>query len=299
MSRVPTVVDGPHCVWDVGARLGEGTLWSTRRQALYFVDILGHRLHRYTPASNAQDSWDFAEEISALAEHAQGPELLVSLRSSLAVFDPDRGALRTVHVPRGEHPNNRFNDGKCDARGRFWAGSTDFACAAATGALYRYDPDGRCTRHHEQVHIANGPTWSLDQRTFFFTESGHRTIYAFDFDLERGTLSNRREWLRLADGDGDPDGMTTDADGRIWIAHWDGACVTAHDPLDGRELCRIELPVRYVTNVAFGGAALRTLYVSSARGDLAGAALAAQPLAGGLFAIELDVQGQPAHTFGA
>ena len=125
-----------------------------------------------------------------------------------------------------------------------------------------------------------------------------RPRFAFDFDLDRGTLSNRRAWLRLADGDGDPDGMTTDADGRIWIAHWDGACVTAHDPRDGRELCRIELPVRHVTNVAFGGPGLRTLYVTSARGELSAAALATQPLAGGLFAIELDVQGQPAHTFG-
>ena len=172
----------------------------------------------------------------------------------------------------------------------------DFAGKNATGALYCLDAQRRCTRHVDGFAITNGPTWSLDGETLYFTNTATSRIFAFDFDPVAGTLSNQRLWCKFELEDGSPDGMTTDAVGRIWIAHWGAGCVTCHAP-SGEELARIDVPASHTTSCTFGGPDLKTMYITSACGELDPAQREREPMSGGLFEIELDVQGLPGEQY--
>lgn len=301
-----TVFNSPTCghpraIWAAGALLGEGLCWSPSHEAIYWVDIFGRKLMRLSIANNEKREWAFDETISAVAERASGEGLIVSLQRGVAFFDPESGSLQRLNEPESHLPDNRFNDGKCDAHGRFWTGTMDMSCKAETGSLYRVTSTGASASTERawaaNFPVVNGPAWSLDGRVIWVNDTARNAVHVADFDPDTGTLSNPRPWLRLVHGDGYPDGMTTDRDGRLWIAHWAGSCVTCHAPDDGRELARIELPTSNVTNVAFGGRDLRTLFITSAAAELPDEQRASQPLAGALFAVATDAIGLAPHRF--
>jgi xylono-1,5-lactonase len=297
------ICGAPEAVTPAGALLGEGLCWSTRRQALYWVDILGQRLMRLGWPSRDRAEWHFDETISTVAERANEPGLVVALRHHVAYFDPDSGTLQLLHEAQPHVAGNRFNDGKCDAQGRFWVGSMDIACQAPTGSLYCVTSPGpgqpsiMACAWACRFPVVNGPAWSPDGRSMWLNDTARNFIHRCDVDPLSAAVSNPRVWMRFARGDGHPDGMTVDAEGRLWIAHWGGGCVTCHAGDDGRELARVELPTSNITNVAFGGPGMQTLFISSAATELSDAQRVQQPHAGAVFAVATDASGLAANRF--
>ena len=282
------------CIWQARALLGEGPVWDVRDNALYWVDIKAPSLHRYVPASGAKQTWPMPEPIGCVAPRRRGG-FVAALKSGFAFLDPDHGRLEPIENPEPHLPDNRFNDGKCDAQGRFWAGSMDDREREKTGWLYRLNPDLSWQRMDGGYICTNGPAFSPDGKTAYHTDTLGRTIYAFDLS-EVGDLANKRVFAHIAETDGFPDGMSVDADGGVWVCHWGGWRVTRFTPC-GIVDRTIALPVAQVTSCAFGGPDFATLFITTAAIGLDEAALRGQALAGGVFAIQPGVRGLPAPQF--
>lgn len=285
----------PRCIWPAGATLGEGPLWSRRDQRLYWVDVLGRKLHSYAPSSGARHTIDMPSEIGCVMERSRGG-LAAMLRRGLAFIDPASGAVEQVQDLEGDKPNNRFNDGKVDASGRIWAGTMAFNADELTGTLYRVEgPDGVVAMDGPYL-CPNGPAFSPDSRLMYHAETMRCVIYAFDFDPQSGEIGGKREFTRFPDGAGYPDGMTVDADGYLWVAHWGGARVTRFAP-DGQVDRVIPMPVPFVTSLAFAGDDLSDLYITTATLPMSDSEKLALPEAGGLFHCRPGVRGVPNTSF--
>jgi xylono-1,5-lactonase len=285
------------CVWPVGCVLGEGLVWSAAKQSMFFVDIKGMAVHAYTPEKQAQRSWPMPEMIGWLVPRASG-DWVAGFKSGVATLKLGQPSkidfLHKLHKPNSPM---RLNDAKADALGRLWFGTMNGEDETQpVGVFYRADAGGALTTVDRGYCVTNGPTFSADGRTLFHTDSELRTIYAFDVSPE-GELANKRVWVKFADDEGYPDGMTTDAEGHVWVAHWGGARVTQRDAT-GRVVRTVALPAPRVTNVAFGGKDLTDLYITTARIGLNAAALAVAPTSGGLFRLKGAGQGVLPGVFG-
>jgi sugar lactone lactonase YvrE len=280
------------CVLEADDLLGEGPVWSGREGALYRVDIKRPRLRRYEPGTGAVRDWPLPAEVGSVALRTAGGAV-VALRTGLHLLDLGTGGTTRICDPEEDRPENRFNDGKCDRRGRFWAGTMRDDESAPDGALYRLDADRSCTRVLTGVICSNGIGWSPDGGTMYYTDTWTRRIDALEFDPETGELGRRSVFARDdVPGEGVPDGLTVDAEGGVWSAKWDGWRLVRYAP-DGSVDRVVPMPVQRPTSVAFGGPDLGTLYVTSARIGLDGAALRQAPLSGGLFALDPGVRGLP------
>ena len=292
------------CIADTRDKLGEGCFWDAAGGHLWWLDaIVPARIHRLHVASGAYRCWYFSEMVTAMAKRRDGT-LIVGSARGMNFFNPETGALTPVTRLEPERPHNRGNDGACDARGRFWFGTmmnnvgrdgSYLPITASTGTLFRIDADGTATGMETGIGVSNGPCWSPDNRTFYFTDSMAQTIWAYDFDLAAGTISNRRV-LNDSKDHGYPDGATVDAEGFIWSARWEGACVLRIDP-KGRVDRVVPMPAKRVTNVCFGGANLDTLYVTTSRLHVDESHIRRHPLQGGLFCFDPAVKGFEKHAF--
>jgi L-arabinonolactonase len=275
--------------------LGEGPVWVPEEQTLYWVDIQAPALQRWQPGSGAYHRWSLPSEIGSFGLRQNGGAL-VALRTGFAFLDLETGSMSPLLDPEADQPYTRFNDGKCDRSGRFWAGTMDEGNPNTRGALYRLDPSGDCQIMQAGIGISNGLGWSPDNRIMYYTDSIKHQIYAYDFDLQSGTIRNRRVFAETPQ-EYVPDGLTVDAEGHIWSAKWDGWKVVRYAP-DGSVDSEIELPVQRPTSCTFGGPELKHLYITSARDGLTAQELARQPEAGNIFVLETFTHGLPEPRFG-
>ena len=283
------------CVLDAKARLAEGPVWSVAEQVLYWVDINAPTLNCYDPATGRNTAMPMPEAIGCVALRASGG-FVVALRSGFWLAAPDGRLERKVADTPHDPAHHRFNDGRCDRQGRFWAGTMNENRDAATAMLVRLDPDLRLTRVLTGMTISNGLAWSLDGATMYHTDTPTRVIDAYDFDTATGTPSNRRTFARFDAENDRPDGAAVDSEGCYWSAFYRGGKVVRLSP-SGTLLAEYPIAAMCPTMCAFGGPSLTTLYVTSARQFRPEDELARLPQSGGIFAMTVDVPGVPEPAF--
>ncbi|GAB4505542.1 MAG: SMP-30/gluconolactonase/LRE family protein [Anaerolineales bacterium] len=283
------------------AQLGEGPAWHANTHTLYWVDILGKRVHFHRDGENGFIQLD--EMPGCLAPCKDG-NLIVAARASLLTLMPfgrTQGGPATVKTTFlasvSEPAHNRFNDGKCDPAGRFLAGTMDRDEKAASGALYSFD-GVKVTRLLSGIRISNGLAWSPDYKTFYYIDTPTRQVTAFDYDIASGQIANPRIAIPIPEALGWPDGMTSDTDGCLWIAMWGGGQVTRWNPRTGKLLMQIPVPVKNVTACVFGGNDLDELYITSARVGLTEAEITASRHGGSLMRVHTPFRGMPTFEFG-
>ena len=283
---------------DAQATLGEGPIWDQRENVLWWIDINEHRLHRFDPAQNQNRTFDIGQRVGTVVPRLSGG-LMLAVQNGFASFDPGNGSLQVINDPEADRPENRFNDGKCDPAGRFWAGTLELIEEnMQAGTLYCLFEDGHVEAKVPDVGISNGIVWTSDKKTMYYIDTPTRRVDAFDYDNDTGSVSNRRAAIKLPDDFvGYPDGMTIDAEDNLWVCFWGGWGVIQFDPRTGKQLARIDVPASQVTACALGGPELKDLYITTARRDLQGPALEKEPQAGGLFHAQVEVGGVPASAY--
>lgn len=271
--------------------LGEGPVWDGAGRSLVWVDIEGRTLLRYRPAEGAVTRTVLPQKIGA-AVPAEDGSWVVALADGFYRLHPATGETVPIAATAEPNPANRLNDGKCDRNGRFWCGTMS-ANWQKDGSLYVLEAGGKLTRKLTGVICSNGLAWNADNNLMYYIDTGDRAVYAFDYEAETGTIANRRVLLDFVGEEGNPDGMTIDAEGMLWIAHWGGWQVSRWDPATGRKLATVRVPVKNVTSCTFGGDGLDELYITTARIGNEEPELAKQPLAGALFRARVDAAGLP------
>lgn len=275
---------------DVRDQLGEGTLWSARDNAVYWVDILAPALNRLALVTGVVTRWPMPEPLGWVVERARGG-FIGGFKSGIAEIGIAPLAILPISDPEPHLPGNRMNDGKADADGNIWCGTMDMAEEQDSGSLYRLDPDRRWMRMDTGYRVPNGPAFSDCGRWLYHADTGRRVIYRFARGTD-GAITDRQPFIHFAEDDGCPDGMTVDAQGHLWVAHWGGGRISRFTP-EGVLDRSIALPASQITNITFAGVDLDRVFVTSAALGLSGT-----HHDGALFEIDCGVRGLPTHCFG-
>ena len=298
MSKLPNA----ELVLDARNGTGESPVWHAAEQALYWVDIPAHKLCRWTPATGQLSSWLAPEMLACIAPMAAAGTWIAGTESGIFQLTQQAdGQLGFESLAPVSHalPGMRFNDGRCDRQGRFLAGTMlmNMAAGASVGCIYSYQKNSGLTKLLDGFITPNGMAFSPDGRTMYLSDShpSVQMVWAFDYDIDTGTPSNRRLFIDMNPLPGRPDGAAVDADGCYWICGNDAGLIHRFTP-DGKLDRSLAVPVKKPAMCAFGGAGLDTLFVTSIRPE--GVDLSDQPLAGGVFALRPGVRGLPEPLFG-
>ncbi|MCT2529605.1 SMP-30/gluconolactonase/LRE family protein [SAR92 clade bacterium H921] len=289
------VTEGVTCVLPEKAFLGESPHWNSEDGTIEWVDILEPSVHKFDIATKVDRKTMLSEIVGVTVPRKSGGNIAAT-QNGFRRIDIATGVITPLASVKNID-GCRFNDGKCDARGRFWAGTLSIDALPKKGALFRLDENHNVSRILDGLHIANGIGWNKEYTKMYLADSGERVIYAMDYDLENGTVSNKIVFIKFDSDDGTPDGLAIDEEGGLWVAIWDGWKVIRYDK-NGVITRVINLPVPRPTSCTFGGTDMKTLYITSARIRLSAEALAQAPFSGSLFAIDVDIKGVESNSFG-
>jgi sugar lactone lactonase YvrE len=279
---------------DAAAVVGEGPAWDAERGVLSWVDMPAGTVHLSSPAGEEVATFHVGRPVGA-ALPAAGGGFLIADTVGFTTLSAD-GAASVLLSVLADTPHLRFNDGKCDPRGRAWAGTMAADMAAGAGTLYRLDPGPTATAVLGGLTVSNGLGWSPDAHTMWFADSANPHVSGFAYDIDEGSLGALRVLVRLQQTSGVPDGLCVDDEGCIWVALWGSGAVHRYTP-DGQLDTVVHVPTRQVTSCAFGGPDMSTLFITTARSRLAPDILAREPTAGGLFVVNTGTTGPPATTW--
>ncbi|MCY1723446.1 SMP-30/gluconolactonase/LRE family protein [Prolixibacteraceae bacterium Z1-6] len=283
-------------VIDSKSELGEGAIWNYKTGELMWINIKGKILNFYNPLTANNKEMLTGQMIGTVVPSESG-DVLVALQNGIYALNVKTGSKKLLIDPEADLPNNRFNDGKCDPAGRFWAGTMSTADEKNAGALYRFDPDTTIHTMIENVSISNGIVWSADKTKMYYIDTPTQKVMGYNYDNETGEISNPKTAVEVPSEMGFPDGMTIDEEGNIWVALWGGAAVACWNPESGELIRTIDVPAKNVTSCAFGDDDLGTLYITTAREATSDEDLVKYPNAGGVFKIRPGVKGVEAFFF--
>lgn len=284
-------------LYQIEAELGEGILWDTYLKKIWWVDIKLGRLYLFDPDTKENHTYTIGRSVSAVVPF-DGKSVLIAVRDGFALFDHLQDQFQMLVTIDHHNSSIRFNDGKCDPSGRFWAGTLAEDGTKGVGKLFCLLPDLSVEEKIVNVGISNGIGWNPAGNMMYYIDTMSQQIVQYDFDSLSGNISNRQIVLTIDPTEGSPDGMCVDQEGMLWVALWNGGKIICIDPYKREITTEIIVPnVTKVTSCAFGGDDMRTLFITTARSECSPEELKQQPFAGSLFTVKLDIPGLPSHHF--
>nr|WP_255688777.1 SMP-30/gluconolactonase/LRE family protein [Pontibacillus sp. HN14] len=281
---------------DSKSLLGEGPSWDREKKVLYWVDILGEQIHFYQPNTTENKTIDVGQVPGAIAPRENGGAVL-ALENGFYAYNGAGETFEFICNPEEHLPHNRFNDGKCDPAGRFWAGTMDKEEEKRSGTLYCLDENRSVKEKVTGVGISNGIAWSPDHTYMYYIDTFDNQVVRYQYEMATGEIQNPDSVLSFEQEEGAPDGMTIDEEGMLWIAHFGGAKVSRWNPATGEKVDEIQVPALNVTCCVFGGENMNELFITTARKDMSEEDLQKYPHAGGLFKVKTNVRGCESYKF--